>query len=188
MTEYRLRGWKLRSANEMHVKNALNDPELNNAIDKLPTYNESSSNKYEELAKSFAVSVELLRDVKKGGREMAMFYSLEFLQGRWSFYDKENEVIVFEMKPNITKEEYVEYWNIIRRIRDKESTYVPRKKKAPIYDELVYAVFRARQNGKTYSAIFKMYKEGNLGSYKKQNKIFLTSDELKEYYLRNKPN
>jgi len=178
---------RIKSRNENWLYYVLSDDEFMREVDNLRPYDDMKMSEYEKLAQQYVISITNVLDVVRVGPDMSMFYGLDFNKKGWVFLDEENDLIVFEMDPNIKKQEFMDFWGFIDSQRKKSKGYRPSKNKKPDYLSLVYGVFKARKNGLTYPSIFNLYSEKQLPYYDLENKIFKSSEDLKSYYLNHRP-
>jgi len=94
------------------------------------------------------------------------------------------------MLSNITRSEYIDAWKDIQQFikdeypkRGSATTKTKRKQEADY--QLIYAINKALRSGIKYSAIYKLYEDGNLPCYTEVlTQRFQTPKELNDYYLR----
>jgi hypothetical protein len=91
---------------------------------------------------------------------------------------------------NIKEEEFKKMWAKVKRNKRFVNSGKMPKAKPPIYDKLLYAIFKARQTEPkptTFKAIFDLYKDKKLPNYKGPTKMFTSEDKLEDYYRKHKP-
>lgn len=103
----------------------------------------------------------------------------------------DERIIVVGFSESVTKEEYEKAWHVFKWYREKRLAIFPtHKRKPPENTKLIYAIFKARNPArpKTFSRIFKEYKQGSLPYYiDGPSSSFNTQEELERYYYRHRP-
>ena len=88
---------------------------------------------------------------------------------------------------DITKEDFLQVWQLIQRHKYNANRGVIPKKKLPEQGKLLYAIFKSRQKGLTYPAIFKLYSDRVLPYFEKGAASLGSEDKLEEYYRKYRP-
>ncbi len=101
------------------------------------------------------------------------------------YVDKKEHAIKLFLAPFVTYDRYLQLWKDVQKAKLQFNER--RKRKPPKYPDLIYAIFKARLNKKTYKEIFDMHKEGNLPFYSGSG-FFDTKEDLKTYYNKHRPN
>lgn len=164
-----------------HLKLVESDPEFIEAFNKLPNYSDETLEQYQNLAMEFAVYVEELMHMKHGYKMSDFSKPYVIVPSA----EKDGTVAVF-VDPKATKQEYLEAWVDVQKLRKSLGTEST-KRKFGEKPELIYAIFRARRKGNTFTEIFHMYKERSLQNYDGPNKQFKDVEELTWYYSRRSP-
>ncbi len=106
-------------------------------------------------------------------------------------HQRDRKVITVDFPENITKQDYLDGWKLLKWYKDKRlfiSTTT--KRKPPVYSKLIYAIFRARnsKNPLTFKQIFMLYQNKELPLYEGGlNSAFNSEDSLERYYNKHKP-
>lgn len=95
--------------------------------------------------------------------------------------------IVFDID-HIKKQDFLEMWESISKIQKIRNQKYYRTRATSDYD-LIYAIFKQRQQKVTFKVIFNMYADGKLPGYENKPKIGSTRDSewLHKHYDRYKP-
>lgn len=95
--------------------------------------------------------------------------------------------IVFDID-HIKKHDFLEIWETISKVQKIRNKKYYRTRATSDYD-LIYAIFKQRQQKVTFKAIFDMYADGKLPGYDNKPKVGLTRDSewLHKHYDRYKP-
>ncbi|MFT4532258.1 MAG: hypothetical protein ACI9T8_000269 [Candidatus Saccharimonadales bacterium] len=97
----------------------------------------------------------------------------------------ENNSVTIKIRNTINKTDYIHAWDYIeRRLRIDEVR--PRRKRAPEDTKLIYAISRSRHIGLAFTEIFKLYQNGDLGTYSGPTNQFDSKDKLERYYNKHK--
>jgi hypothetical protein len=99
-------------------------------------------------------------------------------------FDPASKQFSLHFKPQTTKAEIIEEFEIFERLRKTLFPLKPTKRKMPLEPKLVFAIHKHRQHGRTFARIFERYQAGELPG---GNTRFETMYELRRYYYDNKP-
>jgi hypothetical protein len=103
-------------------------------------------------------------------------------------FDKEENQLVIRLDPGFTKTDFMRLWNEIERDAPQLVAAKDKRRRGPENHALIYAVFKARQRGMTFKAIFSVYEAGELAHYENGNRTqFKSEDDLERYFLQYKP-
>lgn len=134
----------------------------------------------EKLAKKYAIEVgDVVWYLRTNNERSGEFYSSK--RKPFRAIDRDEDTLTLMFNRNITKEDYLEAWN---------QWFMPSKSdisqpKLPIYDKLLYAIFKAReQRGETFRQIFEQYNRGKLPGYNGPNGMFADNQKKFEEYYR----
>lgn len=181
---------KLMSLQDKHLHFVYNDPDFYKTVDviigkeKALVAFEKEKEEFKKLAKAFAIN---LGDIK--------FFLLKKIvplkeplrrRGNLNFNHKTGEFFI-SFSPDISQKEFMEIWAEFDSIRKSRGFKRISKRRLPEQPELLYAIFKARQNQKgedkkTFGEIFTEYQEGKLAGYSGNNKQFTDEDVLEDYY------
>ena len=109
-----------------------------------------------------------------------------FITNNSQYFEK--MAFFYALGPKTTLQQIVNDWPFIQEYMTAmfSSTYT--KSKSPENPELIYAVFKARAKGLTFTEIFKMYQHGKLKGYKSTNTTqYSNEDSLERYYRKYMP-
>ena len=101
-------------------------------------------------------------------------------------FDPKQKKYILKFDFEITKSEFMEYWEMFARIRKTFVGELKVKRKPPENPELIYAIFKARKKH-TFRRIFEMLSNGKLPSYSGSPNQFKSEDALERYYNKYKP-
>lgn len=79
---------------------------------------------------------------------------------------------------------YIKEITALKQFRDTEESA---RKRSPDNPALIYAVFKARMNGKSFKAIFELYEHGELSTYSGGHTQFNNEESLERYYRKYAP-
>lgn len=84
----------------------------------------------------------------------------------------------------ITKEDFMQLWKQLSKEKAaKHKGKIP-KNKLPEYNELLYAIFKARRKGTSFGEIFSLYSAKKLPYYSKLVSSIDSEQKLKDYYYK----
>lgn len=185
--------WDSQSPQDLHIANAYKDPEfLEDALklspdllnmgplDRLKYASNLPKVKLETVARKYAIKSE---DV--------LFYLCG--NAKSGFYRNENDYLISLSKVDdnhasavidldITKQEFLKLWTKIAELKRIRGGGKISKNKPPIYDKLLYAIFKSLRRGLTFGEIYTSYRQGKLPYYKNGAISILSEQKLKEYY------
>ncbi len=177
----------LKTATEWHQFFVINDKDFKVQIEELRATGKTNDARITELSKQWSVGYMFVKDCLTD-YNFAMYESTDNRHNRWCFYDKECDVMVVEFDPTITRKQYIELWDQVKREITKSGAHKATKRKEPHYPELLYAVFKATKEGLTFKEIFLMYENQSLPHYElNESTIMKSEDELEKYYRRHMP-
>jgi hypothetical protein len=166
-----------------HRYHAYRDPDFVKAVEAA----ERSGNKteYIDISNFFELSVAGVKYFAKMPRMVALDEIKDDLElpGGIGAMHKENGglLLTVDLEASLTKRDFLVMQKWIRRYQ-KEHSIVTRYKKSPQDTQLLYAIWKQRRNGLTFSTIFDMYRSGTLPLYSKSTSQYDTKDDLKHYY------
>lgn len=99
-------------------------------------------------------------------------------------FDPHKKQYSIEFEPDVTRQEIIDEFGSFEQFREKFFPTKSSKRKMPAEPELLYAIHKYRQHGRTFAHIFARYEEGKLPGSKGQ---FDTMYELRRYYYNNRP-
>ena len=199
---------------DMHVLNAYKDPEfledikssfpeLVALIDIKSTYELPDGTNDPQTKMRMFYKIEKLDD--KQFYELALKYVIHindikiFLMGRHhtgKVYGSRRTYVlepphkgdwVANIPADITKEEFMKMWeDISRNKRLLFQNKIPKRKRVK-HDELLYAIFKARQKGMSYSKIHEDYQLDKLPYYTGPSNLFIDEEKFEEYYREYSP-
>lgn len=114
-------------------------------------------------------------------------------------FEEGGEVFNLSLKKSVTKAEYLKMWDYFVVWRNHVIKKPQRaRKKPPENTQLLYAIFRARSNGLTFTQIYGLYSDDRLPLYegvlgihntnqKRQRLPFGDSESLARYYRKYRP-
>ncbi len=180
---------RLKSAHDWHVYHVYHDADFKRAIrvlaelEKRPNSTPKQIEGYKRsLAKSYLIGV----------ADINLFMLPLYLENQTKTtnmrFDPDAKQFSITFEPTTTRAELLEEWQRFESLRDTlfPTTVVPTKRKPPENPSLLYAVFKCRQHGMTFPAIFKLYSNGKLPGYKGSNNQYGDADSLERYYNRYK--
>lgn len=206
------------NAQELHLANVYKDPDFIADIELLmPAHRHFIYQlRSARLANNAASENFLLNKLNKLDQELVKKITdkyvithadiLFFLKDRlgWAFVErgeKPFEVIDVDDKGNYTvrlqsdikEKDILQLWRMVAEHKAKRRSGKATRNRANVYDELVYAIFKAKMKDKklTYLQIFWQYQEDKLEGYElekgKDNKIFKNYETFKQNYIRHRP-
>lgn len=141
-----------QSAQDLHVIHVYNDPDFQADIKNIGKDSATKDEDMAALSRKYFVSV---NDVQL------------YFNGLLTSNSVRRQVRPFDLRPDgkghwlawisgdISKEDYMNMWADLKRIKARKNNGKLPKNKPPKYDDLLYAVFKARQDGDTFPTIFK---------------------------------
>lgn len=87
----------------------------------------------------------------------------------------------------LRKDHLEELWRIIAERKSELSEGKLERNRTPENDKLIYAIFKARKQGQTFTQIYLDYESGNLNGYRGSKTSFDSWDSLARYYRKYKP-
>jgi hypothetical protein len=91
---------------------------------------------------------------------------------------------------DIKEQDFKKMWAQVRRNKYVANRGKLPRAKPPVYDKLLYAIFKARHSmpkPKTFREIFDLYKDQRLPHYDGPARMFKSEDKLEDYYHRHRP-
>jgi hypothetical protein len=175
--EYKKRDFK--SAKDWHVYHVYNDPEFINDFNKLDIEKDDTK----DIRKKYAIT----------GYDLFFFdirnilYLEKNVESKGGLtFDPRIKKYVLTFDATITKSEFLECWKEFADFRDDFIGKPNSKRKPPVNDTLIYAIFKARKK-LTFAEIFELYSVGRLPLYKGSSDQFKSEDSLERYYDKYKP-
>ena len=105
----------------------------------------------------------------------------------WSgLYNEQHFTVDFNID-KLRKDHLEELWRIVAERKSKLSKGKLKRNRTPENDKLIYAIFKARKQGQTFTQIYLDYESGNLNGYTGNGATLGSSDELAHYYRRHEP-
>jgi hypothetical protein len=174
-----------QTSQELHVLQVYNDPDFQSEMEKFSDDSLTDTLFIEVLTKKYFISVEDIKLYSRGliSTDRVKRQELPFMlrsdgNGHWNAW----------INKDITKEEYLEMWEDIKRFKLMRYGKEVRKR-PPDNPQLIYAIFKQRQKSPpvSFGKITKMYKEGKLPNYNGGIKKSTTIQNLTREYNRYKP-
>jgi hypothetical protein len=161
---------------ELHVSNVYVDPEFITDVKNVPVDIKSITEKY-------AITTEDIDFYLAGNYPQYGFYRTRKKPFRMTGANNEN--IYLEVDINITKEDFNQIWKqIISTLKSGDNDGKFPKNKLPLYDKLLYAIFKARQNNESFVNIFKNYSSKKLPYFPNTVSGIDSEQKLKDYYYQ----
>jgi hypothetical protein len=196
---------------QLHILHVYNDPDFVNEMKEILEYNKSSTGKaftfgdtelldtiFKSLLEKWCLSLVDIRNYifrlsnrdTKDVLEPEIRYLLNpnlYITSDGINIQDQYSSIVFDID-HIKKQDFLEMWESIRKVQKIRNQKFYRTRATSDYD-LIYAIFKQRQQKVTFKAIFDMYVDGKLPGYNNKPKIGSTRDSewLHKHYDRYKP-
>ncbi len=203
-----------RSKSELHKEHVLKDPEFLVSANKLKSKIHKVYGRDSELNVTIIdgqvlvkiadnpISIGLFGDINNLAREYQInpndifFFLNNYSEGR--FPTTNNRAVVgfngqgqvyINIDVDTTKQDIEDNWESVEIMKEMAYGTGEIKIKPPVYDKLIYAIFRQRQKGKSFKQIYDLYKAGSLPLYNSGSNRgqFETSDSLSRYYRKYQP-
>ena len=169
-----------KSAKDWHIYHVYSDPEFIVDFNKLDVFTDDTS----AIKKKYAIS----------GHDLLFFEMRKHLYARENIerkgallFDPRTHKQTLEFDYDISKAEFMEFWDEFVMVRDKLVGKLKTKRKSPENHELIYAIFKARTTGLTFAKIFELYSDGKLPLYNGATPEYIDEDKLQAYYDKFKP-
>jgi hypothetical protein len=132
------------------------------------------------LAKKYAITVEEVKNYFYGNGYMGVISRVN----KPFYISRAGNKYTVRFDDEITKEDFLQIWK--RVAADKKRGYGGKfpKNKLPVYDKLLYAVFKSRKKGLSFGEIFEKYTLRTLPYYEKGPISISTEEKLKDYYYK----
>jgi hypothetical protein len=108
-----------------------------------------------------------------------------FIAGGSQYHD--NMQYFYALGPKTSLQQIAQDWDRIQEIMIATYTSVKTKSKSPENPALIYAMFKARATGLTFTKIFRQYQDGELAGYKGSTSQYSSKDSLERYYRKYMP-
>jgi hypothetical protein len=149
------------------------------------------------LADKYAIAIQDIQFYLSGSNQTGNAFQGKYLSEgkvyRYSYHswhnlpsNTENAYLV-SIDENITKEDFMQIWKMIAEHKKRSFEGKVPKNKLPVYDKLLYAMFKARQQNKSFGQIFDDYSKGILSHYEKGARPISSEEKLKDYYYKYSP-
>lgn len=172
-----------KSAREWHTYHVYTDPEFE--ADMLWFLKNDTKDNAAMIAKKYALSEDDFNFYHLGYDELGVLNT--DLQYTIDFDEKESQVVI-RIDPGFTQADFMRIWHDIERDAPELVADKNKRRRGPENHRLIYAVFKARQRGMTFKAIFRAYAEGELAYYTSGNRTqFKDEDTLERFYGLYKP-
>jgi hypothetical protein len=149
-------------------------------------------NTVKTLADRYCISLEDLGIYADGQYEAGMGFGKlvyeygGFITNNSPYY--ENMGFFYALGPKTTLQQITNEWNFIQEYMTAMFHSTNTKSKSPENPSLIYAVFKARANGLTFTEIFRQYQDGVLKLYSGTNtNQYSSKDSLERYYRKYMP-
>lgn len=167
---------------ELHLVNVYKDSEFIEDVSKLPKSLKGVDTKLVSIiAEKYAITKNDIQFYQGGYYPQHGFYRKK--RKPFKLVDMTEEYITIRYDVNITKEDFNQSWvQFVDRLKESDT-----KNKLPVFDELLYAIFKARKNGLSFGEIFKQYSSKKLPYYLKTVSGIDSEQKLKDYYAKFQP-
>jgi hypothetical protein len=99
----------------------------------------------------------------------------------------ENMLYYYALGPRTTLQQITNDWGMIQEFIGATYGGTDSKSKSPENPQLIYAVFKARAAGLTFTKIFRQYQDGELLGYKGSTRQYTSKDSVERYYRKYQP-
>lgn len=171
---------KSKAATEAHIDFVLNDPEFIEEHKELRVHS-SDRNQIEKLLNRYGLDLDDF-DVQDNPFAYLMNPDTHFSAGHLA-YDSERQEFTARFGGAINETQFQDLWKLIQRSKRKNGLKQS-KKKPPLLASLLYAMFKAKKNGREPQEIFADYQDGVLPLYVGKKPTFTTVDDLEHYYRK----
>jgi hypothetical protein len=191
-----------KSVREWHVYHVYNDPEFIEATQKLNEHFLDKVDAAHDKPAGFtpheeATIAKLAADYAISPYDIEQYQTGLFLQGILNTdqsyydvsYDATQDKIYIGISPDFRKADMDKLWGVVEELRVNIGRSAnSARRRPPLNHALLYAVFKARQQGKTYRQIYDLYDEGKLPYYiGKWARQFSSEESLERYYRKYRP-
>ena len=168
-----------------HRYHVYNDPDFMEAMAALPfpkhEYIGSDFHLYKDIAKRFDMKYVWIDYVRNGDGKFDP--TVKKVYAEVGFKEELGILsMVVEFNPAISKQQFMDLWIKVVAMRKKHGLDMKHRTRSPAYTDLLYAINRARKEGRSYADIYLAYSAGTLDHYHKKMQQFSTAKELENYY------
>ena len=124
---------------------------------------------------------------------VACYHQLSNFDFPFRYVGTEDDEVIVAIPNTIKRDEYLAAWPEVKDMLQRETPPVPQdiatqRNRGADNPQLIYAIYKARKQSKTFSEIFSLYEKGELSMYSGKSKHqYNSEDTLERYYNKYKP-